>query len=136
MKRTPMILTALALTTSMAIMPVMASAQSLRDLEKLVNRRDDKKDEWRTIATAAGALAVIGLLTKDGTLTFAGTAGALYGAWRYEEDRKSSDKLKRARAAYFSKGSFTRNGVRYEKRTVYKGGKKYYQFVKAKSKRR
>ena len=112
--------------------PALVQAQSLRDLERALDRRQDKKNEWRNIAIAAGALGVLGLLKKDNTLFFAGTAGALYSAWRYEQDRKSQNKLNRARASYFSRSHFYRDGNRYNRRTVKKNGKTYYQFVKAK----
>src|SRR5688572_8474063 len=111
--------------------PAVASAQSARDLERLIDKRQDKKNEWRNIAIAAGAVGVLGLLKKDSTLTFAGAAGALYAAWRYEQDRKSQSRLARARAAYFSRTSFTRDGQRYVRKTVWKNGKKYYQFVRS-----
>ncbi|MGV3614443.1 MAG: hypothetical protein ACO1SV_03820 [Fimbriimonas sp.] len=116
---------------SMAAVPAMADAQSLRDLERLVDRRQSKKNEWRNIAIGAGALGVLGLLKKDNTLFFAGTAGALYSLHRYEQDRKSQSKLARARASYFNKSYFYRDGKRYNRKTVYKGGKKYYRFVRA-----
>lgn len=93
------------------------------------SRRQKTKNEWRNLAIAAGALGVLGLLKKDNTLTFAGAAGALYSAYRYEQDRKSQSKIDRARAAYFSKPYFVRNGKRYDRKTVVKNGKKYYQFV-------
>jgi hypothetical protein len=111
--------------------PALAPAQSLRDLERLVNRRQDKKNEWRNIAIGSGALGILGLLKKDNTLFFAGTAGALYSAYRYEQDRKSQSKLSRARASYFSRPYFYRDGVRYNRKTVMKNGKKYYRFVRA-----
>lgn len=100
------------------------------------SRRQETKNEWRNIAIGAGILGVIGLLNDDPTLTFVGAAGALYAAWRYEEDRKSQNAMRRARALYFSKPYFYRNGVRYERRTVWKKGTKYYQFCKVKSKKR
>lgn len=111
--------------------PALTQAQSLKDLDRLVQRRQDKKNEWRNIAIASGALGIIGLLRKDQTLFFAGTAGALYSAHRYEQDRKSQSKLQRARAAYFNRGSFVRDGQRYVRRSTYKNGKKYYYFAKA-----
>lgn len=111
--------------------PSMAHAQSARDLDRLINRRQDKKNEWRNIAIASGAVGILGLLNHDSTLTFAGTAGALYSAYRYEQDRKSQSKLNRTRAAYFSRGSFTRNGKRYVRKTTWKKGKKYYYFARA-----
>jgi hypothetical protein len=115
---------------SMVAIPAMASAQNIRDLEKLIDRRQSKKNEWRNIAIGAGALGVLGLLKKDNTLFFAGTAGALYSLHRYEQDRKSQSKLNRARASYFSKSYFYRDGKRYERRTVTKNGKKHYRFVR------
>lgn len=122
---------AAGLIASTAVAPVIAPAQSVRDLERLIDRRQDKKNEWRNIAIAAGALGVLGLLKKDNTLFFAGTAGALYSAYRYEQDRKSQSRLNRARASYFSRTHFYRDGVRYNRRTVTRNGKKYYQFVRA-----
>ena len=94
------------------------------------DRRQQTKNEWRNIALAAGALSIIGLINKDSTLTFAGAAGALYAAHRYEEDRKSQNKMNRTRAYYFSKPYFVRDGRRYERRTVWVKGQKYYRFVK------
>jgi hypothetical protein len=116
--------------------PAAAPAQSLRDLERAIDRRQDKKNEWRNIAIASGALSILGLLNDDKTLFFAGAAGALYSAYRYEQDRKSQSRLARTRAAYFSRPYFVRNGVRYNRKTVWKNGKKYYQFVRASNKRR
>jgi hypothetical protein len=124
-------LVAFGTVASMAAVPMTVSAQSIRDLERLVDRRQSKKNEWRNIAIGAGALGVLGLLRKDNTLFFAGTAGALYSAYRYEQDRKSQSKLSRARAAYFSQPYFYRDGKRYERRTVTKNGKKFYRFVRA-----
>jgi hypothetical protein len=63
-------------------------------------------------------------------LTFAGAGGALYSAWRYEQDRKSQSQVGRARAAYFSRPYFYRDGHRYTRKTVWKDGKKYYRFVR------
>jgi hypothetical protein len=94
------------------------------------DRRQETKNEWRNIAIAAGAIGILGLIKNDSTLTFAGAAGALYAAHRYEEDRKSQNKLARTRAYYFSKPYFVRDGRRYERRTVWVKGKKYYRFVK------
>lgn len=114
--------------------PVTASAQSLQDIEAQIKRRQKHKNDWRNIAIGSGILGVLGLLNNDKTLTFAGAAGALYSLHRYEQDRKSQSSLNRARATYFSKTHFYRNGVRYNRKTVTKNGKKYYQFVRAKAK--
>lgn len=115
----------LAVVASAMIMPLTASAQTE------LQRRNQTQSEWRTIATVSGAAALLGLLKKDNTLTFAGAAGALYSLYRYDEDSKSKDRLSRTRAQYFSRTEFYRDGVRYNRRTVTKNGKKYYQFYKA-----
>lgn len=99
-------------------------------LQREYDNRQKHKNEWRNLAIAAGAISIIGLLNKDSTLTFAGAAGALYSAYRYEQDRKSQNRLNRARAYYFGRGWFERDGRRYERRTVWKGGKKHYRFVR------
>lgn len=114
-----------------AAAPTMVNAQSLKDLDKLINRRQDKKNEWRNIAYVSGGLGILGLLKNDKTLFFAGTAGALYSAYRYEQDRKSQSKLARTRAAYFSRPYFYRDGKKYVRKTTWKNGKKHYYFARA-----
>ena len=130
MKRITKGLLAGLLTVSMvaplAVIPTTAHAQSAYD------RRQQKKNEWRNIAIASGALAVLGLIKNDSTLTFAGSAGALYSAYRYEQDRKSQNSMNRFRANVFSRSNFTRDGYRYTRHTKWKGGKKYYYFTKTK----
>lgn len=121
------VLAALTLGTLTAA-PFTAHAQ--RSLEEESKRRQKTKNDWRNITIGSGALGLWGLLKKDNTLAFAGGAGALYSAWRYEQDRKSQSKTDRARAEYFSKPYFYRDGKRYERRTVNRNGKKYYQFVR------
>lgn len=108
--------------------PITANAQS--DLDRASSHRQKTKNDWRNIAIGSGALGLFGLLKHDNTLTFAGTAGALYSLNRYEQDRKSQSKIDHARANYFSRQSFYRDGHRYTRRTVTKNGKKYYQFVR------
>ena len=109
--------------------PIAASAQDSLDRES--KHRQQKKNEWRNIAIGSAALGVFGLVKHDKTLTFAGAAGTLYSANRYEQDRKSQSKTDRTRARYFSKDHLTRNGHRYNRKTVWKNGKKHYQFVRA-----
>lgn len=111
-----------------AAAPSTAQAQNINDLLK---RRQDKKNEWRNIAYISGGLGILGLLKKDNTLFFAGTAGALYSAHRYEQDRKSQSKLQRTRAAYFSKPYFYRDGKKYVRKTTWKNGKKHYYFARS-----
>jgi hypothetical protein len=108
--------------------PSFADAQTRIDRE--ADRRQQTKNEWRNIAYVAGAAAVLGALQRDNTLTFAGAAGALYALHRYEQDRKSQSSLDRARAQYFSRDHFYRDGVRYDRRTVRQNGQTYYQFVR------
>lgn len=95
------------------------------------DRRQQTKNEWRNLAIAGGIVSLIGLLEKDSTLTFAGAAGALYSLHRYEQDRKSQNRLNRARAYYFSQPSFYRNGHRYDRRIVTRNGQRYYQFCRS-----
>lgn len=94
------------------------------------DRRQQTKNEWRNLAIAAGAVAVLGLLEKDNRLVFAGSAGALYSAYRYEQDRKSQNRYDRARAYYFSQPYFYRDGSRYTRNEVWRDGEKYYQFCR------
>lgn len=92
-------------------------------------RREQTKNEWKNIGIASGVIGLLGLLNNDSRVTFAGAAGALYSAYRYEQDRKSQNRVDRARYDLFSQDHFYRDGRRYDRRTVYQGGQKYYQFV-------
>ncbi|HWA82041.1 MAG TPA: hypothetical protein VG820_01305, partial [Fimbriimonadaceae bacterium] len=94
------------------------------------HERQETKNEWRNLAIVSGLVGVIGLLEHDKTLVFAGSAGTLYSLYRYEEDRKSQNRLARARAFYFSHPYFVRNGHRYNRRLVVRHGQRYYQFVR------
>jgi len=115
-------LAAVAVIGTVSTVPITATAQS--------EHRQQKKNEWRNIAIGSGALGVLGLFKHDSTLTFAGTAGALYSTYRYEQDRKSQSKTDRARADMFGRSSFDRDGHHYVRKTVNKDGKKYYRFVR------
>ncbi len=101
-------------------------------LQREINRRDQTKSEWQKLAYAGAAVAVLGQLNRDKTASYIGAAGALYSTYRMEQDRRSKDRLARERAAFWSRPSFTRNGVRYERRVVNKNGKRYFTFVKYK----
>src|SRR3979409_1191711 len=85
-----------------------ASAQNSLSQESA--HRQKKKNEWRNIGIGSAGLGLFGLLKHDNTLMFAGAAGALYSANRYEQDRKSQSKTDRARAPYFGRSEFTRDG--------------------------
>ncbi|HVT13121.1 MAG TPA: hypothetical protein VHE55_12730 [Fimbriimonadaceae bacterium] len=92
--------------------------------------RGSSRNEWRDIAVTFGAVSLLGLLDHDDFLTFSGSVGALYAIWRYDEDRSCSDPYRRARAHYFSLPYFYRDGCRFERRIVDRGGERYYQFVR------
>lgn len=93
-------------------------------------RRQQTKNEWRNIALVSGGVAILGLIKHDNRLVFAGSAGALYSLYRYEQDRKSQSSIDRLRAAYFGRPYFVRDGVRYDRRLVTKNGERYYQFAR------
>ena len=120
-------LLALSMVGGMVATPSIASAQSTAS-----RHRQKTKNEWRNLAYLGAGLGLIGALNHDSTLSFIGLAGAVYSADRYERDRKSQRRLDRQRAAYFSRGYYTRNGHSYRRFTTYKNGKKYYYFKRVK----
>ena len=112
--------------TGSLLSPSVAAAQNSKES----HHRQKTKNDWRNIAIGSGALSLYGLLKHDSTLTFLGAAGSLYSASRYEHDRKSQSKTDHARASYFSKTHFYRDGKRFNRKTVWKNGHKYYRFVR------
>ncbi|MEA2552260.1 MAG: hypothetical protein QOJ65_436 [Fimbriimonadaceae bacterium] len=120
-------LLAVMLMASFMATPVVASAQTATQLK----HRQKTKNDWRNLAYAGAGLGIYGALKHDNTLTFLGTAGAIYSATRYEQDRKSHSRMRRNRAAVFSRGYFYRNGKKYVRKTSYKNGRKYYYFKRA-----
>jgi hypothetical protein len=78
---------------------------------------------------AAGLLGALNELEHDNTLCFSGNAGALYSFDDYNRDRRDGDECCRARALYFGRDHFYRDGRRYDRRTVDRDGERYYQFV-------
>lgn len=119
---------AVALGTATLGMAPTANAQSLSDLLK---HKQNNKNNWRNLAIGGGALSLVGLFTKNSTLTYLGLGGGLYSAYRYEQDRKGQSKAERQRASLFSRKSFTYNGKHYVRKTVWVKGKKNYKFVRA-----
>jgi hypothetical protein len=91
-------------------------------------RHHSADNDWRNLAFAGGFIGILGLLEQDDTLFFAGTAGALYAVYRLDEDRRSDDRHLRARAFFFSRPDFWRDGRHYVRRTTWRGGREYYQF--------
>jgi uncharacterized protein YcfJ len=89
--------------------------------------RQKNKNNWRNGAIAGGVIAGYGLLKGNKTATILGAAGAAYSANRYEQERKSQDARKHARARYHrSHGNYYQNGRKYYK---YRG-KMYYKDMK------
>src|SRR5258708_38709229 len=86
---------AIVAVASFAMAPVSASAQNT------YKHRQETKNQWRNLAIGSGALGLLGLLNHDSTLAFVGTAGALYSANRYEQDRKSQNNMRHARYTMF-----------------------------------
>ncbi len=54
--------------------------------------RAAKREEWRNIAIASGAVAVAGLIIHDDTVAAAGAAGALYSGYRYGQERQNESR--------------------------------------------
>ncbi|WP_144241109.1 hypothetical protein [Fimbriimonas ginsengisoli] len=118
---------ALGTIAAVGFAPLAANAQTQSQLKN----RQKQKNTWRNLGLAGAAVGVYGLLKGDKVLTIAGLGGGAYSAWRYEQDRKSQSNMERQRAQLFSRRSIVRNGHRYNRKTVWKNGKKYYQFVRA-----
>ncbi len=116
-------LLAVSMVGGMVAAPTMASAQSYAS-----RHRQKTKNDWRNAAYLGAGLGVLGALNHDSTLTFLGAAGAIYSADRYEHDRRSQSRIDRARAAYFARGYYSRNGHAYRRYTTYRHGRKYYYF--------
>jgi len=89
------------------------------------------RTDWNDIAVFCGFVGIMGYLEDDDFLYFAGTTGALYAMWRYDDDLACDDPYRHARACYFSLPFFYRDGVRFERRIVVRGGERYYQFCRA-----
>jgi hypothetical protein len=104
---------------------------SWHDREWYFQNRRNKQNEWRNLAIGAGLVGVLGLVKHDNTLFFAGAAGALYSVYRLNEDRHSENRELRARAYYFDKPYFVRDGELFRRQTVVRDGHKYYRFCRS-----
>ncbi len=107
-----------------AVAPMTANAQSLQD----IHHRKQTRDQWKDLGIAGGVVGALGLLTHNKTLAVAGIGGGLYSAYRYDQDQKSLDKSRRARAELYRHQSFDHHGHHYVRKTVWKNGHKYYRF--------
>lgn len=110
--------------------PMSANAQSKKQRQREIARREKTKSDWQKTANTAAVVAILGQLNKDKTVSYLAGATALYSAYRMEEDRKSSDRSRRELAARYSRPYYTYKGVRYDRKSVRKNGKLYYTFVR------
>ena len=118
----------IALLTTALVTPSTAFAQK-RQTRREIERRQKTKSDWQKLGYAGAALGLLGQLGKDKTLSYVGTAGALYSLYRFNEDSKSQNKTRRERAEFYGRESYTRKGVRYERKIVTRHGRTYYTFV-------
>lgn len=116
-------LVAAVTVASVGFAPVAANAQSWAS-----QHRQKSKNNWRNLGIAGGALGALGLLSGNKTLAIAGLAGGAYSAYRYEQDRKSQNRIDRGRAQMFSRPYIYHGGHRYDRKEVWRNGHKYYTF--------
>jgi len=112
-------------------MPMLAHGQ-IDEINKEIAKRQKAKGDWQKLSYAGAGLGLLGLITHNNTLTYAGVAGGLYSLYRYDQDSKSQSASKRRRAAFYSRDHYTRNGKLYRRVVVNRNGHQYYQFVGAK----
>ena len=129
MKNYVLKLVTLSFVASTMILPLTADAQS-KSKKKEIARRQKTKGDWQRAANIGGVVALLGQMNKDKTASYLGAGTALYSVYRMQEDTKSQNRTKREKAAFYSRQHFTRNGVRYDRKTVNKNGQTYYTYVK------
>ncbi len=128
MKNNILKLVTLGLVTGAMVMPLTINAQS--NSQREIDRRQKTKGDWQKAANISGGAALLGLLTHNKNLTYLGAGTALYSTYRMQEDTKSQNRTRRARAAFYSREHYTKNGVRYDRKLVRKHGQSYYTFVR------
>jgi hypothetical protein len=84
-------------------------------------------NEWSSIAAISGGVALLGVLTHDPTLYFAGSVGAFYSLGLYNSDQYG-DSRQRLRYAYFNRPYFWRDGTRFNRISVNINGQRGYEF--------
>lgn len=99
--------------TSLALLATVATA-ALSPMA-MADSRQSNKNNWRNLAGVGAAVAGYGLLKHNTTATVIGAAGAAYSANRYEQDRRSQDASKRARARYHARQYYYRTHHKYLK---------------------
>lgn len=82
-------ITGIALAATIAALPISASAQSAA-----YRHRQKTKNTWRNLGYAGAAVGALGLITHNSTLAIGGLAGGAYSAYRYEQDRKSQNRMR------------------------------------------
>ena len=128
MKKNLLKLVTLGLVTGAMVMPMTIKAQSKSKRE--IDRRQKTKGDWQQAANISGAAALLGIITKNNTLTYLGAGTSLYSVYRMQEDTKSQNKTRRERARFYSQSHYTHKGVRYDRKLVKKNGQSYYTFVR------
>lgn len=123
-------LTSTLLAVSLAVPTMLPATAAAQSRHQKVEHRQQTKNQWRNLGIAGGAAGVLGLLTGNKTLTALGIGGGLYSAYRYEQDRKSQNKLQHNRYQLFNRTSFNHGGHRYVRKTKMVKGQKYYYFQK------
>jgi hypothetical protein len=84
-------------------------------------------NEWSGIAALSGGVALVGALSDDPTLFFAGSVGAFFSISLYNSDEYGNP-TQRLRYAYFNRPFFWRNGVRFNRESVTRNGQRGYEF--------
>jgi hypothetical protein len=70
------------------------------------------------------------ILNNDPYVYFQGSYGTDYPIASLDIDLGSNDRYRHARALYFQRPYFWRDGVRYDRTTVTRGGNRYYRFTR------
>ncbi len=99
--------------TSLALLSTLAvSALSPIALADPGKTQKDKNN-MRNLGIAGAAIAGYGLLNHNSTATLLGAAAGGYGAYKYEQDRKSQSEQQRARQHTYYHRNYTENGRKY-----------------------
>ena len=80
-------------------------------------------NEWSTIGGGV-------VLDRDPYVGFSGSYGSYYPTTSLNIDLGSSDRNRHARAQYFQRPNFWRDGTRYDRTTVTHNGTRSYRFVR------
>jgi hypothetical protein len=84
-------------------------------------------NEWAGIAALVGGVAFVASLGNDPTLYFTGSVGAFYPMTTFNSDEYGNGP-DRLRYAYFDRPYFWRSGVRFDRVSVVREGRRGYEF--------